>query len=441
MDDYLRHAHVLATRILAGRLRPGDRLPPQRVFAREQGIAASTAARVYGELRRRGLVVGEVGRGTYVRAAPPGAGAAALTAAPPGAAPADLELTYPTTPNQARELAASFAPLLRPDVLARATAPLSPRGTRPAREAAARLFGPAGEQERVLFAGNGRQALAAAFTCAVPRGGRIGVEALTYPLVKEMAERLGRVLVPLPLDAQGIVPAALAAERPGALYFQPTLHNPTGRTTPPERRAELADVAARLRIPVVEDRVWSFLADPEAGQVFAALAPERTYVVESLSKRVAPGLTAGVLLVPEGRVAWAENALREGSWTAGAFAVEAAARVLVDGTAARLAAHKRAEAAVRQRIAAEELPGTEAHPSSYFTWWHLPAPWRAEPFAAAARTAGIAVTPGPTFAVPPYTAPHTLRLGLAALPVPALRTTLRTLAALAAAPPARPRGT
>ncbi|MFD6150128.1 PLP-dependent aminotransferase family protein [Streptomyces sp. NPDC060243] len=435
MDEYLRHAHVLASRILSGRLRPGDRLPPQRVYARERGIAASTAARVYGELRRRGLVVGEVGRGTYVRAAPPGAGAAALTAAPPGAAPADLELTYPATPGQPAALAASLAPLLRPDVLARATAPVSPRGTRAAREAAARLFGAAGDPERVLFAGNGRQALAAAFTCAVPRGGRIGVEALTYPLLKGMTERLGRVLVPLPLDEHGIVPAALAAERPDALSFQPTLHNPTGRTTPPERRAELADVAARLRIPVVEDRVWSFLADPDAERVFAALAPERTYVVESLSKRVAPGLTAGVLLVPEGRAEWAENALREGSWAAGGFAVEAAARVLADGTAARLAAGKRADAARRQAVAAEELPRTEAHATSYFTWWHLPAPWRAEPFTAAARASGIAVTPGPTFAIPPYTSPHTLRLGLAALPLPALRTALRTLATLAATPP------
>ncbi|NJA60322.1 aminotransferase class I/II-fold pyridoxal phosphate-dependent enzyme, partial [Streptomyces sp. NEAU-H3] len=306
---------------------------------------------------------------------------------------------------------------------------------RAAREAAARLFGAAGDPERVLFAGNGRQALAAAFTCAVPRGGRIGVEALTYPLLKGMTERLGRVLVPLPLDEHGIVPAALAAERPDALSFQPTLHNPTGRTTPPERRAELADVAARLRIPVVEDRVWSFLADPDAERVFAALAPERTYVVESLSKRVAPGLTVGVLLVPEGRAEWAESALREGSWAAGGFAVEAAARVLADGTAARLAAGKRADAARRQAVAAEELPRTEAHATSYFTWWHLPDPWRAEPFTAAARASGIAVTPGPTFAIPPYTSPHTLRLGLAALPLPALRTTLRTLANLAATPP------
>ncbi|WP_037869734.1 aminotransferase class I/II-fold pyridoxal phosphate-dependent enzyme [Streptomyces sp. SPB074] len=436
MDEYLRHAHVLANRILSGRLRPGDRLPPQRVYARERGIAASTAARVYGELRRRGLVVGEVGRGTYVRAAPPVAEAAALTAAPPGAAPADLELTYPSAPGQSAALAASLAPLLRPDVLARVTAPLSPRGTRAAREAAARLFGAAGDPERVLFAGNGRQALAAAFTCAVPRGGVIGVEALTYPLVKAVAERLGRVLVPLPLDAYGIVPAALAAERPAALYFQPAPHNPTGRVMPPERQAELAEVAARLRIPVIEDRVWSFLADPEAERVFGALAPERAYVVESLSKRIAPGLTAGVLLVPEGRTAWAETALREGGWAAGGFAVEAAARLLADGTAARLAAAKRADAARRQRVAAGELSRTEAHASGYFTWWHLPAPWRAEPFAAAARAAGIAVTPGAAFAVPPYTAPHTVRLGLAALPVPALRRTLRTLAALAAAPPA-----
>ena len=70
MHDYRALADAVATEIAAGRLRPGDRLPTQRRFARDHGIAVSTAARTYAELTKRGLVTGEVGRGTFVRAAP-----------------------------------------------------------------------------------------------------------------------------------------------------------------------------------------------------------------------------------------------------------------------------------------------------------------------------------------------------------------------------------
>jgi len=60
----------LAADIAAGRRwRPGDRLPPQRTLARERGMAASTVSLAYRELARRGLVVGETGRGTFIRAA------------------------------------------------------------------------------------------------------------------------------------------------------------------------------------------------------------------------------------------------------------------------------------------------------------------------------------------------------------------------------------
>jgi len=64
--EYIGLVDELAAAIAAGRLKPGDRLLPQRTFAYEKGIAASTAGRVYAELLRRGLVVGEVGRGTFV---------------------------------------------------------------------------------------------------------------------------------------------------------------------------------------------------------------------------------------------------------------------------------------------------------------------------------------------------------------------------------------
>ena len=67
MTDYRSVADAVAAEIASGQIGPGHRLPPQRTFAYERGIAVSTAARVYTELARRGLTLGEVGRGTYVR--------------------------------------------------------------------------------------------------------------------------------------------------------------------------------------------------------------------------------------------------------------------------------------------------------------------------------------------------------------------------------------
>ncbi|MDG4864815.1 GntR family transcriptional regulator, partial [Streptomyces sp. T-3] len=50
MHDYRRIADTVAGDIRSGRLKPGDRLPTQRAFARRRRIADSTAGRVYAEL-------------------------------------------------------------------------------------------------------------------------------------------------------------------------------------------------------------------------------------------------------------------------------------------------------------------------------------------------------------------------------------------------------
>jgi DNA-binding transcriptional MocR family regulator len=438
MGDYLRIADRVAGDIASGRLRPGQQLPPQRVFARQRGIAGSTAGRVYAELVRRGLVVGEVGRGTFVRAAAAGPYGQAIVEAATSA-PVNLELNYPSAPGQSELLAPALAPLLRPDVLAEALRPAPATGTAVAREAVAELLAtPAWrpDPDRVLFSGNARQAIAATLASLVRPGGRVGVEPLTYPLVREIAGRLGVTLVALAADGGGLRPESVrAAHRTAplsALYLQPTLHNPTSVTTSEARKREIADVVRELGLPVVEDRIWSFL-HPDSPAPLAAYAPGLVHVVDGLSKRVAPGLTVGFLVVPEGRVEAVGAAVRSGGWSAGRFALEAGVRWMGDGTVGRLVAAKRADAAARQRLVGEELGGlsVRADPLTYYAWWELPAPWRADTFTAAAATHGIAVTPGTAFSVDPKVTPDAVRLGLASAAVPDLRRALRTLASLA----------
>ncbi|MFF7701494.1 aminotransferase-like domain-containing protein [Streptomyces lydicus] len=432
MDDYRAIAEGVAADIAAGRLRPGDRLPPLRRFARDRRIASSTAARVYRELGRRGLTVGEVGRGTFVRAAAPTAEPAL---AEPGDAAVDLEINFPVLPEQPALLAKSLEPLLRPDALAGALRAVGAAGTAAARQAAAAHLARGGwapDPGRLLFAGNGRQALAAALAALVPAGERLGVEALTYPVVKGIAARLGVTLVPLAMDEHGLMPGALRAAAPlRAVYLQPTLHNPLGHTMPDSRRAELADVLAELDLYAIEDAIYGFLRDDLPP--FAAHAPERTFVVDSLSKRLAPGLSLGFLTVPAGRAQDAAAALRSGTWTASRFALEAATRWMADGTAAAVEEAKRGDAAARQRLVAERLAGfrVRADPHAYHCWWELPEPWRADTFVAAAARRGIAVTPAGAFAVGTGHAPNAVRLALASPSHGALAEALGVLGELA----------
>ncbi|MCO5972356.1 aminotransferase-like domain-containing protein [Actinoallomurus soli] len=435
MEDYRRIADTIAADITAGRLRPGDRLPPQRRFARDHRIAESTAARVYRELTRRGLVVGEVGRGTFVRAAAPVPGPAL---AEPAAARIDLELNYPLVASQDTLLAGGLTPLLRPDVLGSALRPCAATGTPAARAAAAALLSRPGwdpDPARVLFAGNGRQGIAAALAALVPPGGRLGVESLTYPVIKAIAARLGITPVPLPLDEHGLRPDgvtdACRATPLHAVYLQPTLHNPLGLTMPPARRAELAATLTRLNLTAVEDRIWSFLTN--GPPPLAAFAPDHTVLVDSLSKRLAPGLTAGLILTPPALTDRLTSALRSGAWTATGFALQAATRWITDGTAAVIGQAKRDDAAARQRIAARALTGFTVHadPHAYYCWWRLPDPWRAETFVAAAARRGIAITPAAAFAIGRPAAPGAVRLGLASPPPDTLDHALTTLAAIA----------
>lgn len=435
VDDYRAIADTLAADIAAGRLRPGDRLAPQRLFARRRGIAGSTAARVYGELVRRGLAVGEVGRGTFVRAAKP---APEPALAEPSSARVDLGLNFAILPAQPALLAESLSRLLRPDVLGEALAPVGVTGTAAARQAAAAMLAHAGwepEPDDILFAGNGRQAIAAAVAALVPVGERLGVEATTYPVVKAIASRLGVELVPLPMDEHGLVPSGVEeAHRVKplrAVYVQPTLHNPLGTTMPPGRRVDLAETLVRLDLPAIEDTIYAFLCDDLPP--LAAWAPGHTVVIDSLSKRLSPGLTLGFVVSPGGLAGRLTAALRSGTWSAPRFALDAATCWITDGVVAAIVQAKRADAALRQEIRADVLAGFTIHadPRAYHCWWELPEPWRAEAFVAAAARQGIAVTPASAFVVAAGHAPSAVRLALSSPTIPTLTSALEVLATLA----------
>lgn len=432
-SEYLKLADEIAAKITDGTLRPGDRLPPQRNFADQRKIAVSTASRVYTELLRRGLVVGEVGRGTFV------SGEAKRGATAPGeprGVRIDLEFNYPILPDQTALIARSLSGLEKPAELSAALSQATSGGTPTVRSAAAGFLSQDGwspSPDQLVFTGNGRQSIAAAVAAVIPTGGRCGVEALTYPFIKGIAARLGISLVPIAMDEGGVRPDAVQkAHREAnlsAIYLQPAIQNPLGMTMNAARREDLLHVVEKLGIPVIEDNVYGFLDDEPP---LAAIAPDLCIVIDSLSKKVAPGLTLGFIVPPRRLRESVMASVRSGGWTASGFAFAAAHRLMSDGTATELARLKRLEASARQKLAVNRLSGFDVQTNGrcFHLWLTLPAHWRSQALVAAAARRDIALTPSTTFAVSPGHAPNAVRLALAAPTIDQLDSGLSTLAGI-----------
>ncbi|PWI17340.1 transcriptional regulator [Streptomyces sp. Act143] len=157
----------------------------------------------------------------------------------------------------------------------------------------------------VLVTTGSQQALSLLATALVEPGDTVLVEEPCYLAALQAFGFAGARVLGVPGDADGPDPEALAElvvrERPKLLYTVPTFQNPTGRTVPAERRAALAGVAARHGLWIVEDDPYGELRfEGERVPWIAAHeeAADRTVLLGSFSKVMAPGLRLGWLRAP-----------------------------------------------------------------------------------------------------------------------------------------------
>jgi DNA-binding transcriptional MocR family regulator len=415
---YRAIADSLHEDVVAGRLAAGSRLPTHRWLADRLGVTVGTVTRAYLEAARRGLLTGEVGRGTFVRGP-----AVALPAADP--AGIDLAHNHPPLPTHGpladvlqRTLAAVAG---RADVSALLGYPVD-GGLAHHREAGAAWIARSGlsaDAENVLVCGGSQHALTTLLATVLQPGDLMLAEAITYPGLKALANLLHVRLEGVALDQDGLRPDAFedACRRGGvrAVYVVPTIQNPTGVVMSEERRARIAAIARAHDVLVVEDDIHALLPRSRPRPI-AAHAPERTYYLTSVSKTLAPGLRVGYLLAPPGEAPRLAAGVRATTWGAAPLTAEIVSGWIQDGTADALLEARRAEAAARQAIAAETLSGADydAHPVGYHVWLHLPEPWRSESFAAQVARRGATVTAAEAFVVGRGAAPHAVRVCLGA---------------------------
>lgn len=416
-----RHVEVaddLAAQIRAGVLPPGTRLPTHRGLAAEHGIAVATATKVYRVLTDAGLIVGEPGRGTYVRDLSGFAGLEPRRATPANRV-ADLSFNQPLTPGQGDRLRRALRELAAEGDLEALLRQEPPGGrTRDRAAVATYLLGHGIDvpPQAVVLTAGGQQGLDAALGAVTTPGSIVAVDALTYPGVKLVAAARRLELAPVPVDSSGMDLdhlERLCARRPvSAVYCTPTLHNPLGFVLGTAERRRLAALAARHDLTIVEDGVYAFL-EPGLSPI-ATLAPERTFYVGSMSKNLAPGLRFGFVVSPRQSREALIRALRAGSWGTSTVAVALATRWLTDGTVEQWEAARRDDARHRQQLARAELTalGYHGHPGSYIGWLPLPEELRSDVLARQLAEAGILVSTADAFATT-GSVPNAIRLALA----------------------------
>lgn len=432
-----RHATVadeIAQQIRTGALPPGTRLPTHRALAIRHGIAVATASRVYRDLTAAGLVVGEAGRGTFVRDLSGFTGPEPTRIAA-GRRTADLSFNQPLSEGQDDELRQALRGLAAEGDLSSLLHQQPPGGRSRDQAAIATYLLDRGidvAPHSVLISGGAQQGLDAVLAALTDPRAVVAVDALTYPGIKLLATARRLDLAPVRTDGTTGMDLDhlewLCGQRPlSALYLIPTLHNPLGYTLSTSAREHIAVLATRHDFLIIEDATYAFL-EPEAPAPVQTIAPERTFYVGSMSKNLASGLRIGYVVTPEAQRPALIRSLRATSWGASTIASALTTRWLTDGTVTRLEKLRREDARLRQLMARAELAGLDyrAHPSSYSGWLVLPEHARHDVVARELADRGIMVSTADAFSTTPH-APNALRLALATPAVSDLAEALRQI--------------
>lgn len=323
--------------IEAGRLLPGERLPPSRELAAQLELGRNSVSQAYQALIDDGVATAHVGRGTFVatranlrsvtRAGGPGEGGetpgfawdALLSRAdrrtwPPRVASTirpDVPIRYDLRGGRVDTSALPAAELKRAwsRVVGERLADLAhvddPFGWGPLREEIALALvsrGIACEADDVLVVSGAQQALDLVARTLLDPGDVVAMENPGYFGAAWAFRRAGAEVLPVPIDARGLrtddLARTLRSTRAKLVYTTPSAQVPTGVTLDPARREALLELSDRHHVPILEDDYDTELrfAGPPLPALKTRDPSGRVVYVGTFSKALFPGLRIGYVV-------------------------------------------------------------------------------------------------------------------------------------------------
>ena len=357
--------------IRTGRLAAGERAPSKRQLCAQLGVSLSTVETAYGMLVAEGYLQSQPRSGYRVCSLlpldAPAAAPQPTVSEPAPAAPA-LSDVFSTAAVDTHIFPSSvWASLTRealkdPELLQRG----DPQGDLPLREALCDFLqscrGVRCRSEQVVV-GAGMEYLLSVLFQLFASSYRSAVHRHLHSAAYRTLENLGRSAVPVPVDKQGMVPAALAASGAGVAYVTPSHQFPTGAAMPAGRRTELLRwaYAAPCRYIIEDDYDSEFrYASRPIPAMQGMDTGGRVVYTGTFSRTLAPSIRAAYLILPEALLEVYRARFAHGASTVSRFEQQVLCRFLSSGQYGRHL--RRAGSLYRARCAALTAALKEAFP-------------------------------------------------------------------------------
>ncbi len=304
--------------VLAGDLAPGTRLPSTRSLASQIAVARGTVDTAYAMLAGEGYILGRGPAGNLVAPTVDACGAPAVrrtaTAVPtvpatPSAPPGSLrsfQLGLPAIDAFPRKVWARIAARHARSLTRNTMAYPDWQGLPALREEIASYLrvsrGIACTPDALFITAGFQGALGLIALAAAEPGDAVWVESPGYFKAAHALRQAGLTLVPVPVDAEGLVVEAGRAQAPAARFAMvtPTHQFPLGHPLSLARRTALLRWAGEAGAYVIEDDYDSEYqyGGPRLPALKSIDADGRVIYAGSFSKVLFPGLRLGYLVVP-----------------------------------------------------------------------------------------------------------------------------------------------
>ena len=425
---YKALAQAIREGIVSGQLSPGEKLPPVRDLAYRVGVTPGTVARAYSLLIDEGRLIAGVGRGTYV------AGGMSATAGPistpvmldlPNNAPDRAHLLSPKVPDmgQSQLLRDGMQVLSRQmhaDHLLRYPTRDSDIAARLAFQAQVATDSVGHFTVDDVVTAHGGQSAIVMILQTILHGAYpvIAVDELSYSGFRSAALLCRAEVVPLPWDEEGpdvAVFEALIKSKSVQVYFTASeVCNPTVKPTSPARRVEMARVAARYGVHIIDDDCYRLMKTERIGPSYRALLPEFGWYVSSPAKTLTGALRIGFAIAPQ---AWGPALIRTATYHSfgiSRMVTDLYAHILARPELPQIIEKVKARVAMDVRAAVNVLGRHRLNWSEDvpFLWLELPRGWRAAAFCKAAEASEVLIKPAEDFALRDGRSVHAVRIAI-----------------------------
>jgi DNA-binding transcriptional MocR family regulator len=396
---YLALAQAIEDAINNGELQCDEKLPPQRRLADALKVTVGTITRGYSEAERRGLVVAQVGSGTYVRGKDNvNSFVNDMNQDLPGQI--DMRAAFAPEGPQTKMLSNAMVSMAQNPQLLSHLLPYAPEIGHPNHRSSFQRW--LTSEPLTLDGGNflithgGQHAISVSINALCREGDSILTENLVFPGVLAAAQDKGVKVVSIAMDEEGIIPEkvlqACQRHKPRMIYLTPNSQNPCGTQLSMERRQILVDICREHNVLILEDDV-QYIARNDKPMSMQQLAPEQCIYLSSFSKRFGGAMRIGYLVAPVNIFNKIRLSLRASSWSNSPLLIHWLCDWMDNGELDKLESWLETEMNSRQALATQFLSrwALYSQKSSFNLWLVLPHGWLSHEFVEQAKTKGVLV--------------------------------------------------